>query len=63
MMRVLTRTNALDDRVRKILVDSLYTQPASLTLGAVCGSITSAVTAPNESATAAGFPMRGASSA
>jgi diguanylate cyclase (GGDEF)-like protein len=44
-MRVFSRTNALDDRVRKILVDSLYTQPASLTLGAVCGSITSLVTA------------------
>lgn len=45
MMRVLSRTNALDDRVRKILVDSLYTQPASLTIAAICSSITSLITA------------------
>jgi len=45
MMRMLSRTNALDDRVRKILVDSLYTQPASLTIAAVCSSITSLITA------------------
>ncbi len=30
-------TSALDDRVRRILVDSLYTQPASLAIGALCG--------------------------
>src|SRR6478752_919958 len=29
--------DALDDRVRRKLVSSLYTQPASLALGAACG--------------------------
>ncbi len=38
-------TNALDDRVRRILVDSLYTQPASLAIGAMCGITTSVVAA------------------
>ncbi len=29
--------DALDDRVRRKLVTSLYSQPASLALGAACG--------------------------
>jgi len=37
--------DALDDRVRRKLVSSLYTQPASLALGAACGVIASAVVA------------------
>ena len=36
-MRVLFRTNAVDNRVRATLVATLYTQPASLALGAICG--------------------------
>jgi len=44
-MRVRLRTNALDDRVRSILVETLYTQPASLAVGALCGIATSATTA------------------
>ena len=42
---MLFRTNAIDDRVRTILVDSLYTQPASLAIGALCGVITSGAAA------------------
>ena len=38
-MRLLTRSNAVDDRVRKILVDTLYTQPSNLFAGAACGVI------------------------
>ena len=38
-------TNALDDRVRRILVDSLYLNPSSLAIGALVGVTTSAVTA------------------
>lgn len=45
ILRVLFRTNAVDDRVRKTLVDSLYTQPSSLAIGAVCGIVTSAAAA------------------
>ena len=45
MKRVLFSTDALDDRVRRILVDTLYTQPASLAIGAMCGIATSAVAA------------------
>ena len=44
IMRLLFRTNALDDRVRGILVETLYTQPTSLALGAIAG-ITTACTA------------------
>ncbi len=44
-MRVLFGTNALDDRVREILVASLYAQPSSLTIAALCGIMTSAVAA------------------
>ena len=40
-MRVLFSTNAIDDRVRRTLVDTLYTQPASLAIGAACGIMTS----------------------
>ena len=40
LLQVLFRTNAIDDRVRTILVDSLYTQPASLAIGALCGIVT-----------------------
>jgi diguanylate cyclase (GGDEF)-like protein len=45
LMRVRFRTDALDDRVRSILVETLYTQPASLALAAFCGIATSATTA------------------
>ncbi|MGN6357142.1 MAG: putative bifunctional diguanylate cyclase/phosphodiesterase [Novosphingobium sp.] len=44
-MRVLFSTNAIDDRVRRTLVETLYTQPASLALGAACGILTSLVAA------------------
>jgi diguanylate cyclase (GGDEF)-like protein len=44
-MRVLFSTNAIDDRVRRTLVDTLYTQPASLAIGAACGILTSLVAA------------------
>ena len=37
--------DALDDRVRRKLVTSLYTQPASLALGAACGVTCSSVVA------------------
>ena len=40
ILRVLFRTNALDDRVRKILVDTLYAQPSSLAIGMACGIAT-----------------------
>ena len=36
-MRVRFGTNALDDRVRSILVETLYTNPANLTIGALTG--------------------------
>lgn len=39
-MQVLFRTNAIDNRVRRILVETLYTQPASLAVGAICGILT-----------------------
>ncbi len=42
---MLFRTNAIDDRVRKTLVDTLYTQPASLAIGAAAGILTSLVAA------------------
>ena len=45
MLRVLFSTNALDDRVRAILVDSLYTQPASMAIGALGGIATCGVAA------------------
>ncbi len=45
MMRVLFGTSAIDDRVRRTLVDTLYTQPASLAIGAACGILTSLVAA------------------
>ena len=38
-------TDALDDRVRRILVETLYTQPTSLALGAACGVGTALVAA------------------
>src|SRR5258706_922928 len=44
-LRVLFSTNALDDRVQRILVDSLYTDPASLTIGAMGGIATCVVAA------------------
>ncbi len=44
-LRVLFSTNALDDRVRRILVDTLYTQPLSLAIAAICGSVISWVVA------------------
>ena len=37
LWRVLSGTRALDDRVRRTLVESLYAQPSSLALGALCG--------------------------
>ncbi len=42
---MLFRTNAIDDRVRKTLVATLYTQPASLAIGAAAGILTSLVAA------------------
>ncbi len=42
---MLFSTDALDDRVRRILVDTLYTQPASLAIGAMCGIATGVVAA------------------
>ena len=38
LLKVLFRTNALDDRVRRTLVETLYTQPSSLAIGALCGA-------------------------
>ncbi len=43
--RVLFRTNAIDDRVRKTLVETLYAQPISLAIGAANGIMTACVTA------------------
>ncbi len=42
---MLFRTNAIDDRVRRTLVDTLYTQPTSLAIGAAAGILTSLVAA------------------
>ena len=36
-MRVLFGTNALDDRVRRTLVGTLYAQPSGVLIGALCG--------------------------
>ncbi|MFM5884034.1 MAG: putative bifunctional diguanylate cyclase/phosphodiesterase [Novosphingobium sp.] len=44
-MRVLFRTNAIDDRVRGILVDNLYTKPGALFLGAANGIIAALIAA------------------
>ena len=41
----MTAGDALDDRVRRRLVASLYTQPASLALGAICGVTAAGVVA------------------
>ncbi len=43
--RELMSSNAQDDGARRILVDSLYTQPSILVIGALCGTMTSAVAA------------------
>jgi diguanylate cyclase (GGDEF)-like protein len=45
MLRVLFRTSALNDRVRRTLVDSLYARPGSLTAGAASGAAAALVTA------------------
>jgi len=45
LLRVLFRTNALDDRVRRTLVDNLYANPGSLTAGAANGIIAALVAA------------------
>lgn len=42
---MLAGTRALDDRVRSILVQSLYAQPSSLAIGALCGMATAQVAA------------------
>ncbi len=42
---MLFRTNAIDDRVRQTLVQTLYTQPTSLAIGAAAGVITSFIAA------------------
>jgi diguanylate cyclase (GGDEF)-like protein len=42
---VLFRTNAIDDRVKKTLVETLYTQPANLAVGAATGILACLVTA------------------
>ena len=60
MMRVLFSTNAIDDRVRRTLVDTLYAQPSSLAIGAACGILTSLVAAyasQNSLITAAAFGL------
>jgi diguanylate cyclase (GGDEF)-like protein len=44
-LRVLFGTNALDGRVRQILVGTLYAQPTSLTIAALTGIFTSLVAA------------------
>jgi diguanylate cyclase (GGDEF)-like protein len=45
LMRVPFRTTALDARVRSILVETLYTNPANLALGALTGIATAATAA------------------
>jgi diguanylate cyclase (GGDEF)-like protein len=45
LLRVLFRTNAIDDRVKKTLVETLYTQPANLAVGAGTGILASLITA------------------
>ncbi|WP_100865343.1 putative bifunctional diguanylate cyclase/phosphodiesterase [Novosphingobium kunmingense] len=45
LLRVLFRTNAIDDRVRGILVANLYTKPGALTLGAANGVIAALIAA------------------
>jgi diguanylate cyclase (GGDEF)-like protein len=42
---VLLSTNAIDDRVRQTLVQTLYTQPTSLAIGAAAGIMTTSVVA------------------
>ncbi len=42
---MLFRTNAIDDRVRRTLVQTLYTQPTSLAIGAAAGILTSLIAA------------------
>lgn len=42
---MLFRTNAIDDRVRRTLVETLYTQPANLAVGAATGVMASLLTA------------------
>jgi diguanylate cyclase (GGDEF)-like protein len=44
-LRVFGNTNALDDRVQRILVESLYAQPMSLLLGALGGVVTTGMAA------------------
>jgi len=45
LMRAMSRKSALDSQVRKTLVETLYTQPTSLAIGAMCGITLSAVAA------------------
>jgi len=45
LLRVLFRTNAIDDRVRKTLVETLYAQPGTIAAGAANGVIASLVAA------------------
>ncbi|WP_423140589.1 putative bifunctional diguanylate cyclase/phosphodiesterase [Parablastomonas sp. CN1-191] len=42
---MLLSTNAIDDRVRQTLVQTLYTQPTSLAMGAAAGILTTSVVA------------------
>ena len=44
-MRVLFRTNAIDGRVKRTLVETLYTQPTNLAVGAGTGVMAALVTA------------------
>ncbi len=44
-LRVLFRTNAIDDRVRGILVENLYTHPGTLIMGAANGIIAALIAA------------------
>ena len=45
MLQVLNPTDAINDRVRAILVDTLYLHPTSLAIGALCGILASGAAA------------------
>jgi diguanylate cyclase (GGDEF)-like protein len=45
LLRVLFRTNAIDDGVRRILVENLYTKPGALFMGAINGIIAALIAA------------------
>ncbi|OCC22845.1 hypothetical protein MB02_15505 [Croceicoccus estronivorus] len=45
MTRLVTGDDAVDDRVRALLLETLYTQPTSLAIGAINGVVSSAIAA------------------